>query len=168
MPFFITGLPRSRTAWLANFLTWDGTMCGHELMFGLTKETYADELSKWSGAAETLLPIRWPEIEAVLDSSPVIVIQREPHEVAASLRRLQVAKADLATEWMQGRLETFIQRFPNAVVFPYRSLTREDTLQMIWQHCTGKPAQPVNRVRMLAQFNVQVTQSRFAEFLEPR
>lgn len=29
-PFFITGLPRCRTAWLANFLTWGDSFCYHE------------------------------------------------------------------------------------------------------------------------------------------
>lgn len=30
MSFFIIGLPRSRTAWLANFMTYDGIYCHHE------------------------------------------------------------------------------------------------------------------------------------------
>ena len=29
-PFFITGIPRSRTAWAANWLTTDTTLCFHE------------------------------------------------------------------------------------------------------------------------------------------
>jgi len=31
-PFFITGIPRSRTAWLANFLTWGNAFCHHDLL----------------------------------------------------------------------------------------------------------------------------------------
>jgi hypothetical protein len=30
-PFFITGLPRSRTAWLANFFTTDHSFCYHDI-----------------------------------------------------------------------------------------------------------------------------------------
>lgn len=30
--FFVTGRPRSRTAWLANFLTWGDTFCFHDAL----------------------------------------------------------------------------------------------------------------------------------------
>lgn len=33
--FFVTGLPRSRTAWIANYLTWGKTFCFHDGFVGL-------------------------------------------------------------------------------------------------------------------------------------
>jgi len=41
MSFFILGLPRSRTAWLANFMTYEGYHCYHEGLNGCyTMEAY--------------------------------------------------------------------------------------------------------------------------------
>ena len=41
MNFFITGLPRSRTAWLANYFSTGDVFCWHEAMAGITcKQDY--------------------------------------------------------------------------------------------------------------------------------
>src|SRR5262245_11295408 len=36
MPFFVPGLPRSRTAWLANWLTTDTSLCLHDVRYSKT------------------------------------------------------------------------------------------------------------------------------------
>lgn len=166
MSFFITGLPRSRTAWLANFLTYDGVLCGHELMFGMTTATFVDELKHWSGSAETLLLARWREIDDQLKDAPIIIIRRAPKDVMASLRQLKLPIADLgiALTWMQSLLEDFAAQHPNALNFSFSELNNNSTLQMIWQYVSGKEPQPERRVKMLQAMNVQITADRWMEF----
>ena len=54
MSFFILGLPRSRTAWLANFMTYDGYCCYHEGTNGCyTIEQYKAKLGGRIGDANT-------------------------------------------------------------------------------------------------------------------
>ena len=54
MNFFILGLPRSRTAWLANFMTYGVSFCYHEGIDGCrTVQAYADKLGSSKGDATT-------------------------------------------------------------------------------------------------------------------
>tara|TARA_R110000823_G_scaffold201784_1_gene332632 strand:+ start:6128 stop:6634 length:507 start_codon:yes stop_codon:yes gene_type:complete len=55
MTFFVTGLPRSRTAWLANFLTYGDNLCYHEGILGCKNiDEYIDKIGN-GGDSNTLL-----------------------------------------------------------------------------------------------------------------
>ncbi|MDX1811031.1 MAG: hypothetical protein R3240_03730, partial [Gammaproteobacteria bacterium] len=51
--FLILGLPRSRTAWLANFLTYDGLFCFHEATNGCSSIQEYKEKVAGKGDANT-------------------------------------------------------------------------------------------------------------------
>ena len=84
-PFFITGLPRSRTAWMAAFLTDGHVFCHHELLKDcISKQQFYDEMSKPSvgnsdsGLVFTDFQERFPE-------SKTVIIERNRKDVFDSL-----------------------------------------------------------------------------------
>tara|TARA_R110000803_G_scaffold34529_4_gene75314 strand:- start:949 stop:1470 length:522 start_codon:yes stop_codon:yes gene_type:complete len=57
MTFFVTGLPRSRTAWIANFLTYGDSLCYHEGLNGCNSmKEYQDKL-EGNGDSNTYLAV---------------------------------------------------------------------------------------------------------------
>lgn len=91
--FFVTGLPRSRTAWLANLLSYgDKSFCFHEAvrrakdtqdMFGLY-ESLPHELV---GDSSCGLLLNWKEVSEQHPGAKWVIIVREPQQVLESCRR---------------------------------------------------------------------------------
>lgn len=96
--FFITGLPRSRTAWLANFLNWGNTWCWHDGIRGCSS---LDEFAKLMEPSEPIdgttqvgdcdsgllwiwraVAARWPEAKWVS-------VRGDPRRVAESLTKME-------------------------------------------------------------------------------
>ena len=72
MNFLILGLPRSRTAWLANFLTYDGLFCYHEAINGcLNMDEYAEKV-KGKGDSNTALALF--DFEHMFPDAKIIVV----------------------------------------------------------------------------------------------
>lgn len=89
--FFITGLPRSRTAWMAALMTDADTFCWHEAMNGCKTRAefygrmciggYQNVGNSDSGLVLTDFQRRWPH-------APTVIIHRPYDEVMNSLQAL--------------------------------------------------------------------------------
>ena len=71
MSFFVIGLPRSRTAWLANFLTFDGNFCYHEGMAGCRnideyKEKLGDDGDSSTGLMLFNMNVEFPKAPKII------------------------------------------------------------------------------------------------------
>lgn len=84
--FMILGAPRSGTAWAANWLTTERTLCLHDMLFTHTVEEL-DELAckRVMGLADTGLMF-FPDWLASHPSKKVI-LHRDPKEITTSLKR---------------------------------------------------------------------------------
>ena len=85
-PFFITGLPRSRTAWLANYFSYGNTVCLHDLLHRLTIYEIGGRILKTGcangGYADPALLLYW---EAILEDVPAakwLIVERDIEDVA--------------------------------------------------------------------------------------
>jgi len=75
MNFFVVGLPRSRTAWLANFLTYEHH-CYHEGMNGCQSiADYRNKLGNDKGDASTALMLI--DLNAMFPKAPVVIIDSD-------------------------------------------------------------------------------------------
>lgn len=110
-PFYVTGLPRSRTAWLSVALSdWQQSVCLHEPLARMTYGTYerpdpdTDTMTTvegrlvlsnltsallsmgrpFAGIADSGLPVVAPDLPTLLPG-PVLVVWRDPDEVIESL-----------------------------------------------------------------------------------
>jgi hypothetical protein len=87
--YFVTGLPRSRTAWFANYLTWADSFCYHDALVGvdgieamldLANQTPATKV----GFSDPALLFFWPKLMALCPGAKWVVILRDPRAVKAS------------------------------------------------------------------------------------
>lgn len=86
MNFFVTGLPRSRTAWFANYFTSGDVFCWHEAMNGITsKDEYYARMSdpryRLIGNADSGL-----YLGGYIEGCPLVVIERDVDEVNDGLK----------------------------------------------------------------------------------
>lgn len=90
MTFLVLAPPRSMTAWLANLLTTDRTVCHHDVLTNGGLARMRELVAPGVGFAETSgLAIPLTLLGAFPDAR-IVVIQSEPARVAASLSRLGV------------------------------------------------------------------------------
>jgi len=91
-PFFITGLPRSRTAWMAAFLTGGDVLCHHELMkFCPTRECFYQAFRHPKvriGNSDSGLPLT--EFQRVFPDAPTVIIERDIEDVYRSLHDIGI------------------------------------------------------------------------------
>ena len=76
MNFFVIGLPRSRTAWLANFLTYNNHYCFHEGIDGCNNiYDYIEKLGDSNGDASTGLMLF--DMNKQFPESPKVIIESD-------------------------------------------------------------------------------------------
>jgi hypothetical protein len=90
LSFMLLAAPRSGTAWAANWLTTDTTLCLHEPLTRWAKEELDHVTSDRSmGVACTALAL-WPDF---VNAHPArkVILHREPREVRESMERLGIS-----------------------------------------------------------------------------
>lgn len=92
-PFFITGLPRTRTAWLANLLTYGNSFCLHDgLMQGGLAGLVAmlrtlGQSRSFVGDADSGLTFHAAELVQLFPDARWLFIRRDPAKAEASYKK---------------------------------------------------------------------------------
>lgn len=163
-PFFITGLPRSRTAWLSVVCSMAGAPCTHEGMDGFSDfDAYAVARPTRGDADPALLAFvpdilaRWPEARLVL-------VARDNRAALASLLAAlpldQRRQAGIAWEGLSHCLSVARDRLrddPRALLVSYESLNQTETLARVLRHVGGTVPAPAvmdswQRLRVTSRF----------------
>jgi hypothetical protein len=165
--FLVLGLPRSRTAWLANFLSHGRVACGHELLADcLTPDALVPRIralgGSVNGSAETAGALF---IERLLRESPalrVVVVRRCKLAVADSLARLGLDAGSGVLDLLDEKLSAAAAH-AGALCVEFTDLDSIDHLRAIWEHCA--PGEPFDsgRAKRLIDLNVQITARRWRE-----
>jgi hypothetical protein len=166
-PFFITGLPRSRTAWLANYLTTDKTHCYHELIGECDSwQEYQDKLNKNDkvyGDSSSGLIFNIEHFIERYPNSKWICIRRPFADVIFSLEKKGFS---LNSTEMRELENTFKNAYKilydkaNISFFAYDELNETKTIEMIWSFCCPSLPVPIGRAENLQKFNIQIDLSR--------
>lgn len=160
MPFFVTGLPRSRTAWLANALTTDFSFCRHEaLLDGVTAMVPWLSGAPRRGDSDSGLSLVWPMIRKSFPEAPLVIVKRDPMEVRTSAVKFLGNSFNVSGVLeVIGRMEEGIKELEASE--PHLSVRFEDvgnvgTGARIWEHLL--PDLPFNAARweFLNGLNVQ-------------
>lgn len=140
-PFIIYALPRSRTAWLARFLTYGDWVCGHD---ELRRCRSLDDVKIWisqpcTGTIETAAAPYWRLAQTYAPGARVVVVRRPVPEVVDSLLRLGgPADRGLLTHEMRRldrKLEQIERRIPGALSVSFSDLATPETCARIFEHC---------------------------------
>lgn len=154
MIYQILGWPRSRTAWLSNFLTYDKSFCVHEGMANRSTKTIRTvreyrglmkQLEKkfpYAGDSNTYALLHQ---KYVIPGARVVIIERDRNEVES-------------TVWSMGYHVNIpeIVEYPynEQIIIPYHEIN--DNLKEIWDFCV--PGSPYSKLRklLLKDMNIQV------------
>jgi len=148
MSFFILGLPRSRTAWLANLMSYDGYHCHHEGSNNCYKlEEYKAKLGPCTGDANTGLVLI--DIKKHFPDSKIVIIDSTIDEAVAYGQRVHKANFTKGLTVMKAKLDKL-----EGLHIPIADI--DDHLEDIWEYLThGIPFNP-QRANLLKGLNINV------------
>jgi hypothetical protein len=150
--FCITGLPRSRTAWLTALLCAHGVETLHEYppFFGSI-----EELGAWLYEGTPEAPHGYvdgfciihhaPLLKQHFASSPIVVIKRNHAEVRRSWEAWEGPISDEMFAEVMAKVVGFVREtasWPNVLAIPYPDLEHYGAVNRIVMHCTGRELKP--------------------------
>ena len=168
--FFITGLPRSRTAWLSTFFTGDNCFCYHEIL--KVSDGFDDAIQKllnrkemYVGNSDSSLPIWTNKIDHILQYSPIVIIERDVSEVASSLTNLfegfdPTRLLDLTLEHLE-----IIKKKYNYISIDYNKLNEQLYLEMIWDFCVPNIPFDKDKYEILKTINISIDKDLYVKSL---
>jgi hypothetical protein len=144
-PFIIIALPRSRTAWLARFLTYGDWECQHETLRHMRS---LDDVKSWlslscSGTSETAAAPWWRLLLKYRPDVRVVVIRRPVEQVIESLLNVDTHGAGTfdreillrSIPRMDVKLDQIEHRMPNVMSVSYDQLKHEDVCARVFEYC---------------------------------
>jgi hypothetical protein len=154
-PFLITGLPRSRTAWLSVLATTGKSMCYHHPTFSKIEDLapyYDHDSLDYVGVSYSMMGFFLPWILENIKPRTLIVM-RNIDDVRASMDKI-----GLNTEAVDVLRDTLIQymKHPLVYVIPFPAL--DDTRVMSKAFAHLMPGMPFDetRFKQLCQLNIQM------------
>jgi hypothetical protein len=165
-PFFITGLPRSRTAWLANFFTTDHSFCYHDIsrvgsVWSILESTSSDFVGDSDSGLLTLVDsllirypmARWLFLHNTVDRATksferyFTVDNEYPGTKESNIREaMEIAKQlyDIAVQKVNNKMEIEVDELDNF-----------QTVKQVWQWLLPLPWNQ-QRYTMLNTFRINI------------
>lgn len=163
--FFITGLPRTRSSWLANFFTIGNTYCFHELSNNhkgtLTlREELVSRKEGYIGISDSMLPFYYEPLAETLQEQRLVIVDRPFGDVVDSLTKwLRNTNTDMKSvvrilEKSSKRLHTIRDRYKHMQVY-FRDLDKPEVVEKLWYYCVPGVEFDRERYEMLNRFKVE-------------
>jgi hypothetical protein len=158
-PFFVTGLPRSRTAWLANWLTTDRSLCYHDAPF----DSELCSAGRHVGFSGPELAEDFDRIAAEEPTARWLVVLRPSQDCFASfvrwagalLKSVNATPESLIIAWKsREKAVAKICLHSTAFVIDYKSMD-EPNLRTAWRHILPEIPFDSERFKVLNGLNVQ-------------
>ena len=144
--FFIAGLPRSRTAWLANLLTTKDSFCFHEVI-GRTG-MLPERTDKYVGSAETcsyLIP----------EGSKTVIIHRSVDDCMASMAKsFDITNAELDLLRAAFEVESVALYKLSGLHIDFEDI--DDNIEHIWKYLLPSIPVDLDRVAEMKRVNVSL------------
>lgn len=167
--FLITGLPRSRTAWFAAFMSLGQTICFHEPLKHLSDiSELPDALRSVNhmhvGASDSGAGYFLPWITQNLMGMPILVIDRDVDDVAASMAGIGLPMGRALT-LLSDRLLAVKGR-PGVMWVSFDSLNNKRIMQKIWWHLMPGVAFDEERYELFKDLRIEADVSKVAALAE--
>ena len=168
-PFLITGLPRSRTAWLSVAAGNDQSICWHEPTGWLDRwqdvyrKIWWGSAERYVGISDSALGFHLPEIIRTV-SPRVLIVERDIIEVEASLARLGVPRSNYCT--LLG--EALAYEHPSILRVPFHDLADSRNVVMALRHLMPEAWISLDRIESLQCMNIQTDMGRVGRLGEQR
>jgi hypothetical protein len=147
-PFFITGYPRSMTAWLSVALD-----CAHE-RDGKSMEEFLKEIEcgKQVGDSNSISSMFYAEIKERFPDSKWVIIEREKEECLESFCKVSKLPKRTCNE-LFNCLEYYISKISPALRVKFCDIPIR--LKEIWEWCYPEIEYPIERIKKLQMLNIQ-------------
>lgn len=166
--FFISGLPRSRTAWLANLFTTDRTFCYHDaLSFNSLLsmvQRFAEHKEEKVGDSDSALILHMSPLMRFFPNAAWVFVRRPLEEASSSFWRTYGPKypngptspreCDLRFEVLEEQLGQAESMVANKMIVTFDRLSDERTIRRMWGFLLGDV--PFNRERYLMLETMQI------------
>lgn len=145
--FFILGLPRSRTAWLASFMNFMGAFCYHE---GINGCKSIDEYKKklWNDKGDSLTGGTLIDIENIFPDAPKVIIDSDPDN---SIRFAY----EVYGHYMPGHFHEMKRKLDNIKGLHIDINDINGRLHDIWNHLKGGEYDS-EKAEIIKKLNIQV------------
>ena len=158
-PFFVTGLPRSRTAWLANWLTTDRSICYHDQPYTFDLATVPQRVVGFAG------PELIKQANAIFEhfpAAPWLVVMRDPEDALLSFKawagdRIEADEGTLRWFWYRRDFDiNLISTRPRVETVKFNGdLDNLAVAKRVWAHLLPGIEFDPERWNMLTNLNVQ-------------
>lgn len=139
-PFVILGMPRARTAWLAQFLSYGERVCLHEPSrnWAGADDLHA-ALDNGFGLSDSMLTLRWRDIAVHVPAAPVVVVHRSKGDVLSSFRRagLWHDRLPAVLNAIDHAIDDLTDALPAALHVPFDAMHQHDVCARVFTHCLG-------------------------------
>lgn len=163
--FLIVGLPRSRTAWLAAFLTDGPVFCHHELIARCAGwDGYPDALmntpAEIVGDSSSAIPAYYDKCAFLLPPHNVIFIDRDRDDATASAQRFVRKECGqlfdpIRHQKVLADYDAMRCRFPNSLTVPYQNLDDAGAVGELVQETTGQDLN-IERFNLFTKLRITV------------
>jgi hypothetical protein len=138
MAFVIFGLPRSRTYWLSQFLSYGNRQIGHDLS-GEVRSTreFVNFVRAYGGVCDTGAVIGWRALRAEMPSATFITIRRPIGECIQSLRRTFAVELDLDDLKALDDMLDCLEASPGTIRYEYSDLKSAESCRRLFETCLG-------------------------------
>lgn len=162
-PALITGLPRSRTAWFANLLTFGASIVYHDGLFPANNEIsrYASvkrvlnslQSGAWTGHSDSANLLIWRTLVDEFPNAKWVVCKRDMNDVFASIKKLLPDMPTAGLGFLARELDTLILELRPMVV-NFDDITPITAFKVA--EYLGIDIGSTTRVRQLCDFNIQI------------
>lgn len=168
-PFVVFALPRSRTAWLANYLNAGGKYpVGHDITIecNSTEDFFQSYANGMRGTVETGSMMAWRLMLQRIPDLKILLIRRPLDEVKRSLLQFGIEPASGELEAREEILN-FLETLPSVDSIEFRDLYIAQCRKWVWDTLLGEEWEPVWD-SALAPINIQIDMQARLEQLHRR
>lgn len=155
MKFIVFSLPRSRSKWLAEFLSYNRLVCGHDLAaFARSIADFRQLLAGVDGSCETGAVAGWKLLRLEFPKARFVVVRRPIGEIVDSIRRQGYEPAPGVLE-TRGEMLDVLAKAPGVRAYDFADLADSGVCRDLFEFCLDLPFDPV-WWRQLSQINIQI------------
>jgi hypothetical protein len=147
MSYFISGLPRSRTAWLSVFMSQSGIFCHHDGFNGCS--TMEDYLLKIKNCGDSSTGLMLIDINKIFPESKTVIIEKSDLEMKKCIKWIdETYNANSKMQVMD------LQKKQNKIKgLRINQSEIDDNLKLIWEYLVD--AKWDDKYSILSSFNIQ-------------
>lgn len=139
-PFIILALPRSRTAWLAHFLSYGGKKVGHDI--AIECKSVADFQRAFDegmdGTVETGAVLGWRLMRHLMPGVKLVTVRRDPRDVIKSLAKFGLPVDNREICHRDAMLD-LVAETPGSLNVLYDSLVDPQVCKVLFEFCLDLP-----------------------------